>query len=53
LESGLRSCHSIDSVFGRDSGIAHARNVILVDFIVVPIKEEGIVDGSQIDLLRN
>ena len=38
---------SINNVFGRGSEIAHARNMILVNLIVGPIEEEGIVyDGS-------
>ena len=39
--------------FGRAKRTAHARGTILVNLIVAPIEEEGIVYGSQIDLLRN
>ena len=46
MESGFRSIQQ-RNVFGRESGIAHARIVILVDLVVAPIEEEGIVeDGS-------
>jgi hypothetical protein len=41
------------NVSGWESGITHAHNVILVDLVVHPIKEEGFEHGSQIDLICN
>lgn len=48
MKSGLGSLGvSINNVFGRGGEIAHARNTTLVNLIVGPIEEEGIVeDGS-------